>query len=93
MKAYQNLELKVIYQRIASKIETSVASHCKQFESPIRCQSQVNYFQRLCRALRTTYVYMYVSFNRIKHIIVIILRTLHLNIAFLRASLCLPVST
>ena len=32
-------------------VETSVASHCKQFERPIASQPQVNYVQRVYGAL------------------------------------------
>ena len=46
-------------------VET-VTSHCKQFERPITSQLQVNYLQRLCRALGFTFkVILYSSATNI----------------------------
>ena len=53
-KGFKILRLTEILKDFCKKniqhVETSVASHRKQFEHPILRQSQVNYVQRLCRA-------------------------------------------
>ena len=60
------------YQRIAHEIiqniqndETFAASHRNQLESPITSQSQVNYLQRLCRALMWTYLPSLAGFRHV----------------------------
>ena len=60
------------YQRIVHEIiqniqnvETFAASHRNQLESPITSQSQVNYLQRLCRALMWTYLPSLAGFRHV----------------------------